>query len=333
MLWAINGQRLDETTPPAQLLINQAGQDVLLTLLPRPTDQSGSGQNGAAGAASTAATETTDVVPFLPKSIRERAAPDEQETAPAKKIRLRSVMVRTIDSEEKAYYRAWVNRNRRQVHEATGGRVGYVHIPDMGASGYAEFHRSYLAEVDRDALIVDVRYNGGGHVSQLILEKLARRRLGYDFSRWGGLDPYPADSVAGPIVALTNEHAGSDGDIFCHSFKMMKLGLVIGKRTWGGVVGISPRHALVDGTVTTQPEFSFWFADVGWSIENYGAEPDIDVDIRPQDYRAGADPQLARAIAEVMAQLVAQPTVMPDLATRPSRALPKLPPRVKYDVG
>ncbi|MCB0111073.1 MAG: peptidase, partial [Caldilineaceae bacterium] len=160
-----------------------------------------------------------------------------------------------------------------------------------------------------------------------------RRRLGYDFSRWGGLDPYPADSVAGPIVALTNEHAGSDGDIFCHSFKMMKLGLVIGKRTWGGVVGISPRHALVDGTVTTQPEFSFWFADVGWSIENYGAEPDIDVDIRPQDYRAGADPQLARAIAEVMAQLVAQPTVMPDLATRPSRALPKLPPRVKYDVG
>ncbi|HRW06553.1 MAG TPA: S41 family peptidase [Caldilineaceae bacterium] len=333
VLWAINGQRLDETTPPAQLLINQAGQDVLLTLLPRPTDQSGSGQNGAAGAASTAATETTDVVPFLPKSIRERAAPDEQETAPAKKIRLRSVMVRTIDSEEKAYYRAWVNRNRRQVHEATGGRVGYVHIPDMGASGYAEFHRSYLAEVDRDALIVDVRYNGGGHVSQLILEKLARRRLGYDFSRWGGLDPYPADSVAGPIVALTNEHAGSDGDIFCHSFKMMKLGLVIGKRTWGGVVGISPRHALVDGTVTTQPEFSFWFADVGWSIENYGAEPDIDVDIRPQDYRAGADPQLARAIAEVMAQLVAQPTVMPDLATRPSRALPKLPPRVKYDVG
>ncbi|MCB0187917.1 MAG: hypothetical protein KDE31_26800, partial [Caldilineaceae bacterium] len=184
--------------------------------------------------------------------------------------RSRSVIVRTIYSEERAYYRAWVEQNRQQVHEVAKGRVGYVHIPDMGPNGYAEFHRSYLAEIDREALIVDVRYNGGGHVSQLILEKLARRRIGYDFSRWGGLEPYPADSVGGPIVALTNEHAGSDGDIFCHSFKLMQLGPLIGKRTWGGVVGISPHHALVDGTVTTQPEFSFWFADVGWSIENYG---------------------------------------------------------------
>jgi tricorn protease len=242
--------------------------------------------------------------------------------------RLRSAIVRTIYGEEKANYRAWVNRNRQQVYAATGGRVGYVHIPDMGPTGYAEFHRSYLAEVDREALIVDVRYNGGGHVSQLILEKLARRRLGYDFSRWSGLEPYPADSVAGPIVALTNEHAGSDGDIFCHSFKVMQLGPLIGKRTWGGVVGISPHHALVDGTVTTQPEFSFWFTDVGWGIENYGAEPDIEVDIRPQDYRVGEDPQLARAIAEAMQRLAERPVVKPDLATRPSRALPKLPPRL-----
>jgi tricorn protease len=248
----------------------------------------------------------------------------------APKNQLRSAIVRTIYGEEKAYYRAWINRNQQRVHEATEGRVGYVHIPDMGANGYAEFHRSYLAEVDREALIVDVRYNGGGHVSQLILEKLARRRLGYDFSRWGGLEPYPADSVAGPIVALTNEHAGSDGDIFCHSFKMMKLGPLIGKRTWGGVVGISPHHTLVDGTVTTQPEFSFWFEDVGWSIENHGAEPDIEVDIRPQDYRSGTDPQLERAIVEVMQHLIRQPIAKPDITTRPSRALPKLPPRLNH---
>ncbi|MCB0190298.1 MAG: peptidase, partial [Caldilineaceae bacterium] len=129
---------------------------------------------------------------------------------------------------------------------------------------------------------------------------------------------------------LTNEHAGSDGDIFCHSFKVMQLGPLIGKRTWGGVVGISPHHALVDGTVTTQPEFSFWFTDVGWSIENYGAEPDIEVDIRPQDYCAGADPQLARAIQEILQRLAAQPVLKSDLTTRPSRALPKLPPRVNH---
>ncbi len=359
LLLAINGQRLDEQTPPDQLLVSQAGQDILLTFALRLTASDAAhqermppeiakvaedGQNvdnelgnlaKAPPIPDTAPPTAPADVPNRPTNDRAgiasglttiaKAASGREET----KERLRSVIVRTIFGEEKAYYRAWANRNQQRVHEASAGRVGYVHIPDMGATGYAEFHRSYLAEVDREALIVDVRYNGGGHVSQLILEKLARRRLGYDFSRWGGLEPYPADSVAGPIVALTNEHAGSDGDIFCHSFKLMKLGPLIGKRTWGGVVGISPHHALVDGTVTTQPEFSFWFADVGWSIENYGAEPDIEVDIRPQDYRAGTDPQLERAIVEVMQQLEIRPIIVPDITTRPSRALPKLPPRIE----
>ena len=200
-------------------------------------------------------------------------------------------------------------------------------FPTCRPAGYAEFHRGYLSEIDHDALIVDVRYNGGGHVSQLILEKLARRRIGYDWSRWGGIVPYPQESVAGPLVALTNEHAGSDGDIFCHSFKMMKLGPLIGKRTWGGVIGIFPRHSLVDGTITTQPEFSFWFDDVGWNVENYGTEPDIEVDITPQDYAAGRDPQLDRSIEEALRLLAEHPVVKPDIGTRPSRALPSLPPR------
>jgi len=230
-------------------------------------------------------------------------------------------------SEAPIRYRAWVNHNRSAVHEATEGQIGYLHVPDMGARGYAEFHRGYLAEVDRGGLIVDVRYNGGGHVSQLLLEKLARRRLGYDLSRWGGMDSYPANSVAGPIVVLTNEHAGSDGDIFCHGFKMLKLGPLIGKRTWGGVVGIFPRHSLVDGTTTTQPEFSFWFNDVGWNIENYGTEPDIEVDITPQDYAKGHDPQLDKSIEEALRLLNENPIVKPDLGERPNRARPKLPPR------
>ncbi len=239
--------------------------------------------------------------------------------------RIRSYIVKTIASNMEARYRSWVEANRRRVYAASDGRMGYLHIPDMGARGYAEFHRGFLAEVARDGLIVDVRYNGGGHVSQLLLEKLARRRIGYDQSRWGGISPYPSESVAGPVVAITNEHAGSDGDIFCHSFKLLKLGPLIGKRTWGGVIGISPRNPLVDGTITTQPEFSFWFEDVGWTVENYGTDPDIEVDITPQDYVAGRDPQLERALAEALRLLAEKPILKPDLATRPSRALPQLP--------
>ena len=241
---------------------------------------------------------------------------------------LRTVTVKILPNETQARYREWVETNRQRVHQATGGRVGYVHIPDMMGQGYAEFHRGYLAEVDRQGLIVDVRFNRGGHVSALILEKLARRRIGYDTSRWGQVPvPYPPESVLGPMVALTNEYAGSDGDIFSHGFKMMKLGPLIGMRTWGGVIGISPRHHLVDGTRTTQPEFSFWFSDVGWGVENYGTDPDIEVDITPQDYAHGLDAQLERAIEEIEKLLAANPPRLPEFPQKPSRALPKLPKR------
>ncbi len=238
----------------------------------------------------------------------------------------RSVIVKTLRSEMAARYREWVNSNRRAVHRATGGRIGYLHIPDMGAEGYAEFHRGFLAEVDREGLIVDLRSNNGGHVSGLLLEKLARKRIGYNTQRWGTPQPYPYESVLGPIVALTDEFAGSDGDIFSHGFKLMKLGPLLGKRTWGGVVGIWPRHALVDGTITTQPEFSFWFTDVEWGVENYGTDPDIEVDNTPQDYARGVDAQLERAIAEAAARLEANPPRLPDFSKRPSRALPVLKP-------
>ncbi len=165
----------------------------------------------------------------------------------------------------------------------------------MGPHGYAEFHRAFRNEVDRDGLIVDVRWNGGGNVSQLLLEKLVRRPISFDVARWQGPATYPADAPLGPMVAVTNEHAGSDGDIFSHAWKIYRLGPLIGKRTWGGVIGIWPRHALVDGTITTQAEFSTWFVDVGWAVENYGTDPDIEVDIAPQDFAAGRDPQLERA--------------------------------------
>ena len=166
-------------------------------------------------------------------------------------------------------------------------------------------------------MLVDVRWNGGGNVSGLLLEKLARRRLGYDFSRWGEPEPYPSESPRGPMVALTNEQAGSDGDIFSHSFKLMGLGPLIGKRTWGGVIGINPSHRLVDGTVTTQPEYSFWFKDVGWNVENYGTDPDIEVDVAPQDYNNNTDPQLQRALTEALRLIEEYPALEPKPGERP----------------
>jgi tricorn protease len=177
-------------------------------------------------------------------------------------------------------------------------------------------------------LIVDLRFNGGGSISALLLEKLARKRLGYDITRWGELpSPYPAESVMGPLVALTNEHAGSDGDIFSHAFKMMGLGPLVGKRTWGGVVGIWPRHTLVDGTLTTQPELSFFFNDVRWGVENYGTDPDIEIDNTPQDYASGRDAQLERAVTEIQRLLAANPPRYPDFGDRPNLAAPTLPAR------
>jgi tricorn protease len=125
------------------------------------------------------------------------------------------------------------------------------------------------------------------------------------------------------MVAITNEYAGSDGDIFSHNFKQMKLGPLLGKRTWGGVIGIWPRHTLIDGGVTTQPEFSFWFNDVGWKVENYGVDPDIEIEYPPQDYVSGKDPQLERAIEELNKQMESGTWRPPKFGPYPDRSLPK----------
>lgn len=223
-----------------------------------------------------------------------------------------TITVRTMGSEKSLRYREWVRERRAMVHEWSEGRIGYVHIPDMGPDGYAEFHRGFATEGAREALVVDVRFNGGGHVSPLILEKLMRRPIGFDFSRHGAAMPYPYDGVRGPVVALTNEYAGSDGDIFSHAFKMFGVGPLLGKRTWGGVIGIWPRHELVDGAVTTQPEFSFWFADVGFAVENYGTEPDIVVENPPDADAEDDDVQLEAAVKKALELLEGTPVGPPE---------------------
>lgn len=197
----------------------------------------------------------------------------------------------------------------------------------MGPRGFSEFHRYFKQEFDKQGLIVDVRFNGGGHVSQLLLQMLRRRPIMYGCSRYMGVDTYPSYAPAGPMVCLTNEFAGSDGDIFSHSWKLYGLGPLIGKRTWGGVVGIWPRHALVDGTVTTQAEFAHYFPDAGWGVENYGTDPDIEVDILPADWAKGRDPQLDRALQEVQAILRKEKPQVPDMRKKPDLRAPRLPKR------
>jgi tricorn protease len=234
----------------------------------------------------------------------------------------RTVTVRALRDEMPLRYRAWVRASTTRVHEETDGRVGYIHISDMGAQGFSEFHRAFASEVEYPALIVDVRFNAGGHVSPLILERLMRKRTGFGISRWTDPYPRPPNTVAGPMVAITDEFSGSDGDVFSHNFRQLGLGPLIGKRTWGGIVGLNPSHPLVDGTVTTQPEFFNWFFDVGYGLENHGAEPDLVVEITPQDYAAGRDPQMEKAIEVVLELLEKNPPPPPDFGPRPPRDLP-----------
>lgn len=232
----------------------------------------------------------------------------------------REVLVKTLADETPARYREWVERNRAWVHQASAGRVGYFHLPDMMSAGFAEFHRYFAAESDRDALIVDVRYNRGGHVSQLLLEKVARKRIAWNVQRWGQPSCYPDEAPAGAVVALTNEHAGSDGDIFSHAFKLMGIGTLVGQRTWGGVIGIWPRHKLIDGTETTQPEYSFWFKDVGWAVENHGTDPQVEVDNAPHDDAFNAperDRQLTVALDEALKAMEREGVARPQFGPRP----------------
>jgi tricorn protease len=241
---------------------------------------------------------------------------------------VRRVVVVPLADERPVRYHDWVSGRRRAVHAATGGRVGYLHVPDMMAGGWAQLHRDLHTEVRRDALVVDLRANGGGHLSELVLEKLSRRIRARSVSRHAPEETWPSDAPRGPMVCVTNQWAGSDGDIGTAMFRALGLGPVVGTRTWGGVVGIDGRYSLVDGTAVTQPRYGFWMVQEGWGIENYGVDPDIEVQHPPQAWAAGEDPQLDVAVRLVVEALESyEPVPEPDPTTRPDRAAPTLPPR------
>jgi len=216
----------------------------------------------------------------------------------------RTVSYRPITDEQNLIYLDWVDHNRERVSKATNGRVGYLHVPDMGAAGIREFIKWYYPQLRKEALIVDVRANGGGNVSRMLIERLRRKVLGLNYSRTSDeASTYPDGAFMGPMVALLDENSASDGDIFPAMFREAGLGPLIGKRSWGGVVGITNRGPLIDGGQVNVPEFGLTNKQGEWIIEGYGVDPDIEVDNDPSSVIAGKDPQLDRAITEVMAKL------------------------------
>lgn len=216
----------------------------------------------------------------------------------------RTVTIRPLTSESDLVYLDWVLDNRRRVDELSGGRLGYIHIPDMGNAGIREFIKWYYPQLRKEGLVVDVRANGGGNVSRMLIERLRRKVLGINynnFSEDGGT--YPDGTFAGPMIALLNENSASDGDIFPYMFREAGLGQLVGKRSWGGVVGISNRGTLIDGGVVNVPQSALANAKGEYIIEGYGVDPDIEVENDPKSVLAGKDPQLERAITELMKKL------------------------------
>ena len=224
----------------------------------------------------------------------------------------RQVTFEPVSDESDLIYLEMVQQNRKRVDDATGGRVAYIHVPDMGEDGIREFIKWYYPQIHRQGLIIDDRDNGGGNVSQMLIERLRRTLLSLDFSRTDdAASTYPDGVFVGPKVGLVNENSASDGDIFAAMFKQAKIGPLIGKRSWGGVVGISGHGPLIDGGTVFVPEFATASTTGEWIIEGYGVDPDIEVENDPASILAGRDPQLERAIAEIQKALQANPGTLP----------------------
>jgi len=218
--------------------------------------------------------------------------------------RPRTIRYEPLASESALKYLEWTADNRARVSALSQGRLGYVHIPDMGEAGLREFIKGWYPQARKEGLVVDVRNNGGGNISEMLIERLARTLHGTTFARnREAADTYPRVVQTGPKVALINEETASDGDIFSNAFRQWKIGPLIGKRTWGGVVGITEHGPLLDGGTVFVPEFGTADADGHWIIEGHGVDPDIVVEEDPVAVLNGHDPQLERGVEELMKML------------------------------
>jgi len=223
----------------------------------------------------------------------------------------REVEVKPINSEFNLRELNWILSNREKVEKATNGKVGYIFLPDMGGGGLNEFAKSFFAQVDKEGLIIDVRYNGGGFVSQMILERLRRVLKGMAASR-GPLDwTYPDRVFHGHMVCIINCYSASDGDYFPYFFREYGLGTIIGTRSWGGVVGFDDVGRMVDKGYIIAPQTAPFGPEGEWIMENYGVDPDIEIDNSPDLVVQGRDPQLEKAIEVIMKKITEEPKKFP----------------------
>jgi tricorn protease len=230
----------------------------------------------------------------------------------------REVVVIPIRNEGPLAYYTWVHENIEKVNKATKGKVGYIHVPDMGVHGLNEFVKLFYPQLRKKALIIDVRGNGGGNVSPMLIERLRREIVMIDMSRNTVPGPDPGQMLMGPKVCLLDEFSASDGDLFPYRFKKYKMGKLIGKRSWGGVVGIRGTLPFIDGGNMTKPEFAPYSTDgKNWIIEGHGVEPDIFIENDPAKEFAGIDEQLNKAIEVILEELKTKEKTLPPIPPYP----------------
>ncbi len=224
----------------------------------------------------------------------------------------RQLTVQTIEREDGLRHRAWLEDNRRRVDQLSDGRLAYLYLPNTHTGGYDGFTRGFYSQLDKQGVIVDERFNGGGLVADYIVDMLRRQPLNWHVTREGQPYSSPLGVIPGPRVMLINQYAGSGGDCLPHYFRLLGLGTLVGTRTWGGLVGIYGYPALMDGGGVTAPRIAFYGPDGAWTAENVGVAPDVEVEITPVDFQAGRDPQLERAVEVALEQLEANPVVRPE---------------------
>jgi tricorn protease len=230
----------------------------------------------------------------------------------------REVTVVPIDNDSPLRTLTWIEENRRKVDKLTGGRVAYIYVPDTYMAGYTSFNRYFFAQVDKEAAIVDERYNRGGLVADHVVDYLRRPLLHYWAARQGEDAATPAGAIYGPKVMLINEMAGSGGDLLPWCFRKLGVGPLVGKRTWGGLVGIGDYPALLDGGLVTAPQAAFYTPEGTWEVENHGVAPDIEIEYDPQLVRAGHDPQLEKAVEVVLEAMKKNPPPKPKRPAYPN---------------
>ncbi len=227
----------------------------------------------------------------------------------------REVTVVPVANEYRLRNLAWIEDNRRKVDALSGGRLGYVWLPDTGEGGYANFNRYYFAQVGKQGLVVDERYNGGGLIADYIIDYMKRPLMGYFAAREGADYVTPVGSIYGPKAMIINEYAGSGGDMMPWLFRAAGIGPLVGTRTWGGLVGMAGAAPLLDGGFIGAPQSGFWNPNGTWDVENHGVDPDVAVEMDPASVKAGGDPQLEKAVAVVLDLLAKNP---PPKHTRPA---------------